>query len=224
MMDIYFQTKQLYFLALTSILVSVCLIDVNCETGVDNFFGKNKELKEDVDRYLQALEVFDKTNSSFESLTSSIRHLFKYIDILKQDELCSVLFAYPKLRPDIFPIVEERRTRQKAFPVGKSMVCIRRKDDFLFMIFAARAGIDWMFKNIRFGEGQLFYRGIEDPIKDLVVVQLNWPRIAKFKGNRTLTAEFRWGALEDKKNIAVLTQEFNNSGETKYLKYYSRPK
>nr|XP_018904465.1 PREDICTED: uncharacterized protein LOC109035330 [Bemisia tabaci] len=187
---------------------------VKCQEGLDDYFAKtNETLKKDASQYLKALEVFEKTNSSFESLTTSIRHLFKHIDLSRQDELSSVLYAFPKLRPDLFPLVEERKISQRESSHRISNVSIKRKDDFFFIFFPTRTNVEWMFKCINYTDGKMFYRTVPEPIKDLVMVQLTWEKSAAFKENRTLTAEYRWAPHKDGKNTAFVTQEFKNDDE-----------
>nr|XP_018904464.1 PREDICTED: uncharacterized protein LOC109035329 [Bemisia tabaci] len=120
----------------------------NCKT-TDKYFGnQNEPLQQDIAKYLQALEKFEINNSSFQELTSSIKNFFKYINFRRQDELASLLFTYAKLRPDLFPLVQERKVAYKKFAHGKTNIVIRRNDSVLFMIFTSRPGVEWMRKKI----------------------------------------------------------------------------
>ncbi|CAH0392757.1 unnamed protein product [Bemisia tabaci] len=210
-MHVYLKIKIFPCLPFTLHLLMVDFLGVKCQEELDDYFGKTDEaLKKDASHYLRALEVFEITNSSFDSLTSSIRHLFKHIDFSRQDELSSVLYAFPKLRPDLFPSVEERRIGQREFSSRISSVSIRRKDDLFFVFFPTHTGVLWMFRDINFREGKLFYKMVSG-FKDLVVVQLTWEKSDAFKGNRTLTAQYRWAPIKDRyTNVTVVTQKFKN--------------
>nr|XP_018897346.1 PREDICTED: uncharacterized protein LOC109030706 isoform X1 [Bemisia tabaci] len=177
----------------------------------DDYLGyKITDLKADVVNYHQALEKFDKSNNSFDALSGSLRYFFRYVDLTRPDELTSFIFSYSKLRPDLFPLVQERRSANEGHAQLKSNLLIKRKDGTFFLIYPNRPSIDFLSARLKQDEDGLWaYDGVNEPIKNWVLVTMYWRKKYPHEYFRNVTVDFRWDKLDDDTNFATRVQAFD---------------